>query len=53
MLVAAVEMLHSATLVHDDVIDGSLLRRGQATLNAVLEPGRDHPGRRLCLRPRG
>ena len=33
-IAAAVEMLHTATLVHDDVIDGALLRRGAATLNA-------------------
>lgn len=33
-LAAAVEMLHTATLVHDDLIDGALLRRGIATLNA-------------------
>jgi len=37
-LAAAVEALHSATLVHDDVIDGALLRRGQNTLNAVWTP---------------
>ena len=30
-LAAAVEMLHTATLVHDDLIDGSLRRRGVAT----------------------
>lgn len=34
-LAAAVEMLHTATLVHDDLIDNSLLRRGSPTLNAV------------------
>jgi octaprenyl-diphosphate synthase len=28
-----VELLHSASLVHDDIIDGEPLRRGQATLN--------------------
>lgn len=33
-LAAAVELLHTATLVHDDLIDGSLLRRGTPTLNA-------------------
>ncbi len=38
-LAAAVEMLHSATLVHDDVIDGSLLRRGNPTLNALWSQG--------------
>jgi geranylgeranyl pyrophosphate synthase len=38
-LAAAVEMLHTATLVHDDVIDGSLLRRGSPTLNAMWTPG--------------
>ena len=31
---AAAELLHTATLVHDDLIDGALLRRGAETLNA-------------------
>ncbi len=35
---AAVEMLHTATLVHDDLIDGALLRRGMPTLNARWSP---------------
>ncbi len=35
---AAVELLHTATLVHDDLIDGSLLRRGMSTLNARWSP---------------
>lgn len=37
-LAAAVEMLHTATLVHDDLVDGSLLRRGHPTLNAQWTP---------------
>ena len=37
-LAAAVEMLHTATLVHDDLIDESLLRRGNPTLNARWSP---------------
>jgi geranylgeranyl pyrophosphate synthase len=35
---AAVELLHTATLVHDDLIDGALLRRGMPTLNARWSP---------------
>jgi geranylgeranyl pyrophosphate synthase len=38
-LAAAVEMLHTATLVHDDFIDGARLRRGNPTLNALWSPG--------------
>jgi geranylgeranyl pyrophosphate synthase len=38
-LAAAIEMLHTASLVHDDLIDGSLLRRGIPTLNAAWTPG--------------
>ncbi len=37
-LAAAVELLHTATLVHDDLIDGALLRRGIQTLNAKWSP---------------
>src|SRR5512135_900325 len=37
-LAAAIESLHTATLVHDDLIDGALLRRGIATLNAQWTP---------------
>jgi len=37
-LSAAIELLHTATLVHDDLIDGSLLRRGIPTLNSKWTP---------------
>ncbi|MFZ5880582.1 MAG: polyprenyl synthetase family protein [Chloroflexota bacterium] len=33
-LAAAIEMLHTATLIHDDLVDGASLRRGVETLNA-------------------
>lgn len=32
---AAVEMIHGASLIHDDVIDGTTVRRSAPTLNAV------------------
>jgi len=35
---ASVELLHTATLVHDDLIDGAPLRRGMPTLNARWSP---------------
>ena len=38
-LAASVEMLHTATLVHDDLIDGALMRRGQTTVNAQWSTG--------------
>lgn len=36
---AVVEMIHTATLLHDDVVDESLRRRGRPTLNAVSGDG--------------
>jgi len=35
-LAACVEFIHTATLLHDDVVDESDLRRGNATANAVF-----------------
>jgi octaprenyl-diphosphate synthase len=35
-LAAAVEFIHSATLLHDDVVDESLERRGQASANVMF-----------------
>jgi octaprenyl-diphosphate synthase len=35
-LAAVVEFIHTATLLHDDVVDESGLRRGQATANALF-----------------
>ncbi|MEZ5894366.1 MAG: polyprenyl synthetase family protein [Parvularculaceae bacterium] len=34
-LAAAVELIHGATLLHDDVVDGSALRRGLSTANVI------------------
>jgi octaprenyl-diphosphate synthase len=34
-LAAAVEFIHTATLLHDDVVDGSDLRRGKRTANNI------------------
>lgn len=34
-LAAAVELIHAATLLHDDVVDGSRLRRGLKTANVI------------------
>lgn len=38
LLAASIELLHTATLVHDDLIDGALLRRGVPTLNSQWSP---------------
>lgn len=34
-IAAAVEMVHGASLIHDDVIDNTDVRRGQPTMNAL------------------
>jgi len=36
LLAAAIEFIHTSTLLHDDVVDESSLRRGRATANAAF-----------------
>ena len=36
VLAAVVEFIHTATLLHDDVVDASAMRRGRATANALF-----------------
>ena len=36
LMAAVVEFIHTATLLHDDVVDESSLRRGRSTANAVF-----------------
>jgi octaprenyl-diphosphate synthase len=35
-LAAVIEFIHTATLLHDDVVDGSSMRRGQDTANSLF-----------------
>jgi octaprenyl-diphosphate synthase len=34
---AAIELLHTASLVHDDVVDGAMSRRGRPTTNSLYD----------------
>ena len=34
---AAIEFLHTASLIHDDIIDKSLLRRGKKTIHNIYD----------------
>ncbi|MEO8286764.1 MAG: polyprenyl synthetase family protein [Chloroflexota bacterium] len=36
-MAAAIELLHTASLVHDDTIDNALTRRGLPTLNSIMD----------------
>ncbi|MBI2952863.1 MAG: polyprenyl synthetase family protein [Chloroflexi bacterium] len=36
-LASALELLHTATLVHDDIIDNATTRRGASTLNTIVD----------------
>ncbi len=40
---ASLEVFHAFMLVHDDLIDGSVVRRGRATLHEALRLGSDRP----------
>ena len=35
-LAAVAELIHLATLVHDDAVDHSVMRRGRPTINALF-----------------
>ena len=51
-LAVVVELIHAATLVHDDILDGADKRRGQPTANAKWGNAISRAARRLPFRPR-
>ena len=50
-LAASVEFMHTATLLHDDVVDESDMRRGKAAARHGLGQPGERAGRRLPARP--
>ena len=50
LMACAVELLHIATLVHDDTIDKAAIRRGKPTISKPLGRQRCGTRRRLPLR---
>ena len=49
---AVVELIHLATLYHDDVMDDATMRRGAPSANSRWDNTRRDPDRRLPVRPR-
>ena len=49
-IAAAIEMLHMATLAHDDIIDNAALRRGVATPPRAARAADGRPCGRLAFR---
>ena len=45
----SLELLHTASLVHDDVVDESTERRGQLSVNAIYNNKVASVGRRLFV----
>ena len=35
-MAVAIEFIHTATLLHDDIVDESAMRRGQPTANSLF-----------------